>query len=216
MECSRSNPSQRFKELLQFYQDLYQQGDQLENISKEDNFDGRGLQPHVQTVKQVVKEFQLKTLLDYGCGKATFHDRAELDAPGGKTLRGLKEIWGVDKITLYDPGYAPYSELPSETFDGVICTNVLEHCPEEDIDWIIDELFAFANRYLFFSITCYREKNSLPTEGGSPHITLKRPGWWIDKLYDAATKRSEVDFYLWIGIAPNKDPLIVKSHLTGV
>ena len=124
---------------------------------------------------------QQTSVLDYGCGKAKLYDIAELETPDGKTLRGLKEIWGVNEITLYDPGYEPYSQLPSGTFDGVICSDVLEHCPEEDIDWIIDELFAFADLYLICTIACYPATKFLPN-GENAHITLKKPGWWIDKI----------------------------------
>jgi hypothetical protein len=43
----------------------------------------------------------------------------------------MKEYWGVESIRCYDPGYPPFSTLPEGRFDGVICTDVLEHCPEE-------------------------------------------------------------------------------------
>ena len=214
VKFSRSNPSPRFKELAQFYRDMHQQGDQLKQVPADKTFDGKSLRPHILAVKQAVEEFQLKTLLDYGCGKATFYDRAELETPNGKTLRGLKQIWGVDGITLYDPGFEPYSQLPSGTFDGVICTDVMEHCSEEDIDWIIDELFAFSNRYLLCSIACYPAKKLLPN-GENVHITLKKPGWWIDKFHDAASKRAAVDYYLWLGIVPNRDSIMVRGELLG-
>lgn len=60
--------------------------------------------------------------------------------PDGRKINGLKDIWRVDSITLYDPGYEPYSTLPVGDFDGVICTDVLEHCPEEDIPWIFKRI----------------------------------------------------------------------------
>ena len=214
VKFSRSNPSPRFTELTQLYMELHQWGDQLNQIPAEETFDGRSLMPHVLAVGQAVEEFQLKTLLDYGCGKATLYDRAELETPDGKTLRGLKEIWGVNEVTLYDPGYEPYSQLPSGTFNGVICSDVLEHCPEEDIDWIIDELFAFANKFLFCTIACYPAKKVLPN-GENAHITLQKPGWWIDKIQDAAAKRSVVNYHLWIGVdGPNKNTLMVRSQLS--
>lgn len=212
MNFNRSNPSPRFAELTQLYRDMHQKGDPLSETPAKETFDGRSLLPHAQAVSQAVEEFQLKTLLDYGCGKATLYDSAELETPDGKILKGLKEIWGVDEITLYDPGYEPHSQLPSGTFDGVICSDVLEHCPEEDLDWIIEELFAFANRYLICTIACYPAKKQLPN-GENAHITLKKPGWWIEKIQDTAEKRSVVDYHLWIGLTQNTS-LMVRSQLS--
>jgi len=214
VKFTRSNPSPRFTELAQSYRDLHHQGDLLRQEAAENTFSGISLEPHIISVKQAVDEFQLKTLLDYGCGKALFYDHAELNMPDGRTLKGLKEIWGVDEITLYDPGYEPYSHLPTGTFDGVICTDVMEHCPEEDLDWIIDELFAFSDRYLLCSIACYPAKRLLPN-GKNAHITLKNPGWWVDKFQEAASKKAAIDYYLWIGIVPDKKSIMVRGELRG-
>ena len=50
---------------------------------------------------------------------------------------------GVESVTLYDPAYPLYSVLPEETFDGVISTDVGGALSEEDIPWIVDEIFNF-------------------------------------------------------------------------
>ena len=39
----------------------------------------------------------------------------------------------MKKIHLYDPGVEEYSIYPKNKHDGVICTDVLEHIPEDDI-----------------------------------------------------------------------------------
>ena len=191
MAYSRANPSPRYVKLLQAYVDLHQHGDALNHVAPEQTFDGRSLSPHVHLIRMAVQQYGLRSLLDYGCGKAKVHTEGHMTLPDGRKLRGLREIWGVDGIRLFDPGYAPYSEAPTGTYDGVICTDVLEHCPEEDIDWIIGELFRFAEKFLFCTIACYPAEKNLPS-GENAHITLKNSGWWIDRITAAAAKRPRV------------------------
>jgi len=206
---SRANPSPRYLELLQAYKLLHQRGDALNRIAPEKTFDGRSLRPHVQFIRDAVEQCGLRTILDYGCGKAKAYAEAQLTLPNGRHLRGLKEIWGVNSIRLFDPGYAPYSEPPTGTYDGVVCTDVLEHCPEADIDWIIGELFAFAEKFLFVTIACYPAKKNLPS-GENAHITLKNPGWWLDRIDAVAATRPQVRFVASLNLL-NKRQMVVEG-----
>lgn len=44
-----------------------------------------------------------------------------------------------NEVVCCDP-CAPFSDLPSGTFDGAICTGVHEQCPERDISWIVEKI----------------------------------------------------------------------------
>ena len=83
----------------------------------------------------------------------------------------------MDYVACYDPSYAPFSLLPQGPFDGVICTDVLEHCPEEDLDWIVGELFGYANKFVFASIAGYPAMKTLPS-GENAHCTVQPLAWW--------------------------------------
>lgn len=193
MTHSRANPSTRYTELVGIYKELHEKGDKRNDIAPEHTFDGRSLIAHVNTITQAVVRYELRSLLDYGCGKAVVYDLAQAKARDGRKLRGLREIWGIDDIRLFDPGYAPFSEPPTGTYDGVICTDVLEHCPEEDIDWIIEDLFGFARKFLFMTIACYPAEKALPT-GENAHVTQKNPGWWLDHIDAVAATRPQVEY----------------------
>lgn len=209
---SRSNPSPRprFTELVQIYQQLHQDGDILNNLPPEKTFSGRSLAAHLDPLKTAVDAYQLRTILDYGCGKALAHKSVQYTTPEGKTLHGLREVLGVDEITLYDPGFGPYQELPKGTFDGVVCCDVLEHIPEEDTDWVIDELFAYAETFLLCTVACYPASKNLP-DGENAHVTLKKPGWWIDKIEAAAARRGKVKYFAWVETDTDQRHLIVQG-----
>ncbi len=94
----------------------------------------------------------------------------------------------MSEIRCYDPGYAPFSELPEGDFDGVICTDVLEHCAEEDMGWILDELFGFARKFVFANVACFPARKTLPS-GGNAHCTIKPAKWWDAQVGRAAAAR---------------------------
>ena len=72
--------------------------------------------------------------------------------PGAGEHESVLDYWDLDEVYRYDPCYAPYSRLPEGRFDGVIATDVLEHCPEEDLPWIVGEMFSYAQRFVFASV----------------------------------------------------------------
>jgi len=133
----------------------------------------------VARIKRLVDATGARTLLDYGAGKGMQYELGRIDVEENGEHRQLtvKEYWGVDEIVCYDPAYTPFSNLPARKFDAVICTDVLEHCPEQDIPWILDEMFAYANKFVFALAACYPAKKQLP-DGENAHCTIKPAEWW--------------------------------------
>lgn len=172
---TRQNPSPRYASMIDLCRRLHAEGDQLNALTPTDTFDGRSLVQFVQPIAGLTRQFKARSVLDYGCGKAVAHASARVTLADGRNLVGLKSIWDVEQIALYDPAYPPYSTFPRGLNDGVISTDVLEHCPEEDVPWVIDEIFGFARLFVFVSIASYAAKNLLPT-GENAHVTLKSPG----------------------------------------
>jgi len=186
-EYTRDDPSPRFKEIVSLYKTLHKDGVEAQDIPAEETFDGRSLAPHLNHIGAMIKAHGARTLLDYGSGKGSLYETATSQQSDGTQIQGLKAIWGLDETTCYDPGYEPYSNIPTGTFDAVICTDVLEHVPEEDISWVLDELFSYANKFMFCTIAMYPAMKILPN-GENAHITLKDPGWWANKLEEASVR----------------------------
>ncbi|MCA9100776.1 MAG: class I SAM-dependent methyltransferase, partial [Planctomycetales bacterium] len=90
-------------------------------------------------------------------------------------------------------GYAPFRQLPVGRFDGVICTDVLEHCPEDDVPWILGEIFAFARKLVFCNVACYPAQKRLPN-GENAHCTVKSRTWWRELVSQIAADHPAV-FY---------------------
>ena len=186
---TRASPSPRYRRLVEQYRMLHENGEQHLGIPPERTFAGQSLPPQAAHIKGLVRRTGSRSLLDYGSGKGTQYDlRRMVDAEEGIDYPDVRSYWGVDEIRYYDPGYEPFAELPVGTFDGVICTDVLEHCAEDDIAWILDELFAFARKFVFANVACFPARKRLPS-GANAHCTIKPARWWEGEIARAARSR---------------------------
>jgi hypothetical protein len=123
---------------------------------------GRTLVQYIPEINQIIKEKNLSTILDYGCGKARHHDPS----------------WNADK---YDPAVPEYSKKPDGRYDLVICTDVLEHIPQVGLDYVIDDIFNYSDQWVFLSVCCRKAKQLLPN-GYNAHATIESQKWWKEKL----------------------------------
>ena len=177
MRSTRGNPSPRYAALIEQYRSLHAEGEPRLGLSAEKTYPGVSLFPHITTIKSLIDETGSNTILDYGCGKGIAYDLPSVEAPGVGHVGSLTDYWNVDYVQCYDPCYPVYARRPEEVFDGVVCTDVLEHCPEEDLDWIVTDLFSYARRFVFAAVACYPAKTHLPN-GENAHCTVQPSRWW--------------------------------------
>ena len=130
-------------------------------------------------IAQAVKNYGATSMLDYGCGKATQWNNLEL----------WKE-WGY-RPSLYDPGVPEYSVLPTEKFDCIVSTDVLEHIPEEEIPGVLYWMFLHARKFIFLGIANTPAKAILPN-GENAHCTIKPHKWWEKTIRQCATHQVPV------------------------
>lgn len=195
MTYSRTQPSPRYQELVELYQRMHRDGDARNNIAPIDMFPGQSLLRHAGTIKQLIDLFQARTLLDYGSGKGLQYSRGPVDIEG-KSWPDVPSCWGLQP-QCYDPAYPPYMTLPEGKFDAVICTDVLEHCPESDLDWILDELFGHASRFVYANVASFPASKLLPN-GENSHITLRPMQWWMDLFRAAAMRNGDISFLVMV------------------
>lgn len=193
MGFSRTSPSPRYLALIQQYRQLHTEGATAQGLSAQETFPGQSLPEHAPAICELIAETQANSLIDYGCGKGLQYDLRDVTLPGGAIASSISAYWGDPKIVLYDPGYPPLSTRPSEPAGGVICTDVLEHCPEEDMEWIVDDLFSLANRFVFANIASYPAAKTLPS-GENAHCTVREPQWWRALIADVAAHHPNVRY----------------------
>jgi len=172
LDYSRESPSQDYSELLTEYKMMHKASDGM--------FNGRSLVKFITIIDNFIKKYNCESLLDYGCGKAVLYtDNFKKVADVPEITKPIHEIWGIEKFKLFDPGYPEHDTLPkNELFDMVISTDVLEHIPSTDLDWVIREIFSYSSNVVFLNIACMQALKKLK-DGRNAHISLYTSGEWL-------------------------------------
>lgn len=176
MPFTRTQPSPRYLELIRLYGAMHRQGDAAQGLSPENTFPGRSLPRQAPRIKPLIARTGARRILDYGSGKAALYKQPVAEN-GVRRWNNIQEYWGIESLYCYDPAYEPFSKLPEGRFDGVVCTDVMEHCPEEDLGWIVGEMFSYAERFVFANIACYPAVKTLPN-GENAHCTVRPADYW--------------------------------------
>jgi len=215
MSYSRTNPSPRYLELQGLYRTMHEKGERFLNIPPEKTFPGTSLAPQAARIKRLIDLTEAITVLDYGAGKGQQYEPQLIKDAAGGEWPSMMDYWDLEEVVCYDPAYAPFSKLPAARYDGVISTDVLEHCPEEDVPWIVDEIFGYAKKFVFANIACYPASKRLPT-GENAHCTIKPVEWWSDIVGRAAAKHPGLVWEAWIqSLADTPQGLRYPEHKIG-
>jgi hypothetical protein len=180
-------PSKEYYELIDAYKIIHQE---------EGKFRGISLTPLVPTLVNLTKENNCKTLLDYGCGKAIPYDKDKCNEMGLKNT--VQELCNIKEFYLYDPAYEKYSTLPDKKYDIVICTDVLEHIAEQDINYVLTKILSYSNKIVFLNISCqpalkhFKQGN---LKGKNLHISVFEPSWWAHKIGKVWNKFNHLKIY---------------------
>jgi 2-polyprenyl-3-methyl-5-hydroxy-6-metoxy-1,4-benzoquinol methylase len=142
-----------------------------------ENFHGLSIWQYRREIGELVKKHQAKRLLDFGCGR-------------GDAYRHNYKVhrdWGLKwfDIKLYDPAFEEHCEMPWGKYDGVLCSDVLEHIPEEEVDAFIARLFAYARTFVWASVCCRPAKKFFP-DSRNLHVTVQPKAWWEAKFGEHA------------------------------
>lgn len=193
---TQANPSPVYRELLTSYRSMHANGytrmvDGKEiTVTPDKAFPGDQLPHYLHPIKEMIVTTGARTLLDYGCGKGQQYKMGPLKDQNGRFMaKDVQDFWGVENIRLYDPGVPQYDAYPSEEFDGVISTDVLEHIPRDDVFWVVEEMVSRARKFIFANIACYPALALLPN-GMNAHVTVEHPRWWAG-LFESAARRKE-------------------------
>jgi hypothetical protein len=190
---TKDAPSARYGELLEMYATMHEEGRPETGHSAGETFSGISLHEHVEPVARLCREEGVETLLDFGAGKGRMYEDDPAFEAGGRHKR-LPQWPGV-AVTCYDPGYEPFREPYEGAYDAVITTDVLEHIPEEDIAWVLDDLFDQADKVVYAVAACYPAKKLMP-DGTNAHCTQQPPAWWAGQMELAARRHPGIRWVL--------------------
>ena len=116
-----------------------------------------------------------------------FHPASAFDAGGafGFLVHGLRrrgvEAWGMD-VSPYAVRHSPFMELgditnlkQGRTYDLVICTDVLEHIPEDMVEQTLAGLYRITGKHLLLVIALAEHSAG---DLDLTHVCIKPRSWW--------------------------------------
>lgn len=126
---------------------------------------GSSARLRVGGVQKLAAEQNVKTILDYGCGK------------------GLMKIQSGLEMDEYDPAIPGKDIVPDKKYDMVVCTDVMEHVEPECVDSVLNEINGLFDQCAYFIIYLVPAVHLLP-DGSNCHRTIEPAEWWLAKLQD--------------------------------
>tara|TARA_R100001082_G_scaffold37249_1_gene19603 strand:- start:255 stop:920 length:666 start_codon:yes stop_codon:yes gene_type:complete len=185
---NKENPSQEYKDLVESYKVLHK---------GEGKFQGHSLLPCIPYIHKAIIKNNCKTLLDYGCGKALPYNNKRYKEL--KLVKPIQDLWELNSYSLYDPGYEEYSKIPTGKYDMVICTDVLEHIPEQDLEWVLKKIFNYATKAVYLNISCQpaiKHFQEGKFKGRNVHVSVFNEKWWIEKIGPIWSTDTSIKTYL--------------------
>jgi hypothetical protein len=149
-------------------------------------FSGNGILKHLPALLEFADKIEATSGIDYGCGKGQQYGTQ--DDP-----TSLEQHLGF-KVFKYDPAVPKFSTAPTEPADLVICADVLECVPEEDIDFVIEQIVRLTLKGLFVTVASGPSKKTFHT-GENCHLTIRPEEWWYAR-FNAALSNAQVDHLL--------------------
>lgn len=125
---------------------------------------------HLDMVAGVVRANRPRSILDFGCGRSDLAAYFYLD--------------GRRRIAQYDPAIPRFRDMPEESFDLVLCCDVLEHIPLASVDKVLRQVQKRGGIALF-TISIKLARARLP-DGRNAHVTiLTRSEWerWVRDVF---------------------------------
>jgi len=191
----KPDPSKKYLELIEAYKDLHKDKEKFRGIS---------LVPFAIDIYDILQFNKCKSVFDYGCGKGIpYHENRFREVDSKNKIpnfdKPLHKWWGIDELFLYDPGVTEHNKLPTKKHDMVICTDVLEHIPEEDLDWVLLEICSLSNSTVFINVSSEPALKTFTTgkyKGENVHVSLFDHEWWVEKIKKIWNDYKNLKIYL--------------------
>jgi hypothetical protein len=149
-------------------------------------FPGFSISKHLTRIAELIAQRQPSRIMDYGSGKGFQY-----------LVRRVHERWGGMLPYCYDVGVRQLSTKPEGRFEFIICTDVMEHIEEEDLNDVISDILLSAAQTCtaFFSISLVPARKEFP-DGRNLHVTIKPKEWWeqVFKRFERDGLRIELAF----------------------
>jgi SAM-dependent methyltransferase len=195
-------------EMSPYYLESVDVGRQFQQQNK--SWAGYDVVKYQTQIKDLVDRYSARTILDYGCGKGLqYQERLPYGRLPNETVpesqwQTFDQYLGVS-VYCYDPCVEGFEEPPppGTKFDGVICTQVLNSIPDDDMPWVRDLLQSYSGKFCFIGLNFQRQAKGKKAMYDPAYFRESRTREFFKKYYNNWTGS---DLFWWF-----KD----RSHYAG-
>lgn len=159
--------------------------EQLKALHESTNAFGAGnvTKKHYSFLEGIAKNNKINSILDYGCGKGHFVEYIQQKHP---------DI----NISGFDVANEQYLTKPTNTFDLIVCLDVLEHVEFGNLQNVLADIKVLTGKLFICSIANYPAAKKLP-DGRNAHVTQLGFAQWmmhlslyfrVDRFYRTGTR----------------------------
>jgi len=179
---------------LQYYKDIFEgkpflRGGKMITLKEKTVFDGGGIQMIYDELEYELDKRGSGTILDFGSGSGV-HWTRKVRIPRQKESQTASEFFGqrLRGFYRYDPAHPEYCVKPTGKFDIIMCTEVLEHVPLDELPELLTEMKSYLaeDGVVILTIPKGLSNNAFP-DGKNLHITLMETKEWnvlLDQYFD--------------------------------
>jgi len=127
---------------------------------------GKSSEDLLELLAPYIIDLDPRIILDYGCGRSSL----------------INFFWkdGERELYKFDPAVYEYNKKPDVMSDLLLCTDVLEHIPEDYFPYLFQDIVRLSKKQIF-TVSLIAARKRLPN-GVNAHITLKTKGQWYKIL----------------------------------
>ncbi len=166
---NKTNFSPKGQQLLDLYNQMADSGYMTSSGRKiEAAYNDFELVKFKQAVSEQFDKYEIKSVLDYGCGGSDWENQQIFNG------QSAKKYFDLDHIYRYEPA----RDIDERTTaDAVVCFDVMEHIFVSDVPNVLRDILSCASTLAVINVACYRAAALLPN-GENAHITQRPPHWW--------------------------------------
>jgi len=142
-------------------------------IVQDRNGAGHTLQKRLETL---IAQTGSHTILDYSFGLGS-----RQISPNGASVRSYNPVF------VESASYNACDSGLAESADGVVCTDILDFVPDEDVPWMLEELFCRAHHFVAIAVRAFPYEQQLPN--GDLLRGRPRPSTWWQAQLDLLSPR---------------------------
>ena len=161
---NKPNFSSKGQQLLDLYSQMANDGYMTSGGQKIENaYNDFELVKFKQAVSEQFSKYEIKSVLDYGCGGSDWKNQKIFNG------QSAKKYFDLDHIYRYEPA----RDIDERTTaDAVVCFDVMEHIFISDVPNVLRDMLSCASTLAVINVACYRAAALLPN-GENAHITQR-------------------------------------------